>query len=132
MACRVDHFLTDRFALNRKTLAEVVAAPLKKMNIKEFDGWQTDLLTSMQNLLEQSQSKMSSNPTFWKDFNEDSPIYRSMVEGAHRFWVNHQFEAIGQRMAQETESLRSDIEKLNKNKEDINKRKDALHNSLKN
>ena len=132
MACRIDHYMTDRFVQNRKTLAEEVAAPLKKMNINEFDGWQADLQTGMQNLLEQSQSKMSSDPTFWKDFNEDSPIYRSMVEGAQRFWVSHQFEAIGQRMAQETESRRSDVDQLNKNKEDIKKRKDELLNSLKN
>ena len=132
MACRIGHYMTDRFVQNRKTLAEEVTAPLKKMNIKEFDGWQADLQTGMQNLLEQSQSKMSSDPTFWKDFNEDSPIYRSMVEGAQRFWVNHQFEEIGQRMAQETKSLRSDVDQLNQNKEDIKKRKDELLNSLKN
>ena len=66
------------------------------------------------------------------NFNEDSPIYRSMVEGAQRFWVNHNFEEIGQKMAQETESLRSDVDQLNQKKKDINKRKDELHNSLKN
>ncbi len=132
MACRIGRYLSDRLVQNRKILAEEIAAPLKEMNIKEFDGWQADLEVGIQDLMEQSRKQMSSDPTFWVDFNEDSPIYRSMVEGAQRFWVSHNFEEIGQRMAQETESLRSDVDQLNQKKKDINKRKDELHNSLKN
>ena len=132
MSCRIGQYMKDRFAQNRRLLAEEVAAPLKSQNIPESDQWRTDLQAGMQDLLEQSRKKMAADPTFWKDFNQDSPIYRSMVEGAHQFWVNHNFEEIEDKMRQETESLQNDVQALNQKKEGIQKREEELNGRLKN
>jgi len=131
MACRIERFMNDRFIQNRQILSEEVAAPLEKLGIKEFDEWQADFEIAIRVILERARKEMAADPTFWMDFNQASPIYRSIIEGAQQFLISHDFEGIRNRMAQEAESLQMDVDRLNQKKADIQKRKNELNNSLK-
>jgi hypothetical protein len=75
---------------------------------------------------------MAANPGFWRDFSPNSPVYRDMVEGVHRFWAEHQFEEIERRMETAATAWRTDIETLNKKKDAIQKSREGLNNALKN
>jgi hypothetical protein len=55
-----------------------------------------------------------------------------MVEDANRFWAEHQFEEIGDQMAQEIDSMQATEEELNQKKEQIQKRREDLNSAFKN
>jgi hypothetical protein len=132
MECRIRQYMAARAAQYQEILADEIAAPLEKLNIKEFDQWKAELQAGMKSYAERLRSEMDANPRFWRDFNQDAPIYRNMIEGVHRFWADHHFEEIGRRMEQASAERRSAIEQLNQKKEQIQKSKEGLNNALKN
>jgi hypothetical protein len=132
MECRLRHYMAARAAQYQEILANEIAAPLARLNIKEFDQWKADLQAGMKKYAERIRSEMTANPGFWRDFNQQLPIYQSMVEGVHRFWADHHFEEIGRRMEQAAVAGRAGVEQLNQKKEQIQKGKEGLNNALKN
>lgn len=132
MVCRIRQYMAARAAQYQEILTHEIAAPLERLNIKEFDQWQADLQNGIKKNTEQIRSEMATNPGFWRDFSQKSPIYQNMVAGVHRFWVDHQFEEIGRRMAQAAEAGRVKFEQLNEKKAQIQKGKEDLNNALKN
>lgn len=132
MECRIRQYMAASAAHWQEILTNEIAAPLQTLNIKEFDQWKADLQAGMRKHEEQARAEMVANPNFWLEFNQGSPIYRSMVEGVHRFWADHRFEEISRRMEESAAGLRVGVEKLNKKKEDIQKSEESLNNALKN
>ena len=132
MECRIQHYMAARAAQYQDILANEIAAPLEKMNIREFDQWKAELQAGMKKVAERFRSEMAANPRFWREFNRDTPVYQSMVAGVHRFWADHQFEEIGRRMEQAAESRRAEIAQLNQKKEQIQKGRESLNSALKN
>lgn len=132
MACRTRQYLAASAAKWQAILANEIAAPLETLHIKEFDQWKADLQAGMRRHAERAKAEMAANPGFWRGFSPDSPVYRDMVEGVHRFWAEHQFEEIERRMETAATAWRADIETLNKKKDAIQKSKEGLNNALKN
>lgn len=132
MECRIRQYVARRAAQYQEILANDIAAPLERLNIKEFDQWKADLQAGMKKYAERIRSEMTANPSFWRDFNQNAPIYQSMIEGVHRFWADHQFEEIGRRMEQAAAASKAGVEQLNQKKEQIQKGKEGLNNALKN
>jgi len=132
MECRLRQYMEARAAQYQKILANEIAAPLEKLNIKEFDQWKAELQAGMKKYAERFRSEMTTNPSFWRNFNQKAPIYQSMIEGVHRFWSDHQFEEIGRRMEQAAAASQAEVEQLNQKKEQIQKGKEGLNNALKN
>ena len=79
-------------------LAREIAAPLEKLDIREFDQWKADLQAGMKRQADRFRTEMTANPRFWRDFNQNAPIYKNIIEGAHRFYADHHFEEIGRPM----------------------------------
>jgi hypothetical protein len=131
MECRLRQYMAARAAQSQEILANEIAAPLARLEIKEFDQWKADLQAGMQKHAERIRSRMAATPGFWKDFNQQAPIYQSMIEGVHRFWADHQFEEIGRRMEQAAAAGRAGVEQLNQKKEQIQKGRESLNNALK-
>ena len=98
MECRIRQYMAARAAQYQDILASEIAAPLEKLNIKEFDQWKADLQAGMKRQADRFRTEMTANPSFWRDFDRNAPIYKSMIEGAHRFYADHHFEEIGRRM----------------------------------
>ncbi len=132
MVCRIRQYMAARAAQYQEILADEIAAPLDRLNIKEFDQWKVDLQSGIKKSTEQIRSEMATNPGFWRNFSQKSPIYQKMVAGVHRFWVDHQFEEIGRRMEEAAEAGRVAFEQLNQKKVKIQKGKEDLNNTLKN
>jgi hypothetical protein len=132
MECRLRQYMAARAAQYQEILANEIAAPLARLNIKEFDQWKADLQAGMKMYAERFRSEMTANRSFWRDFNQQAPIYQSMIEGVHRFWADHQFEEIGRRMEQAAAASKAEVEQLNQKKEQIQKGKEGLNNALKN
>jgi hypothetical protein len=132
MECRIRQYMESRAAQYQDILANEIAAPLEKLGIKEFDQWKAELQDGMRRYAERFRSEMEANPRFWRDFNQNAPIYQSMIAGVHRFWDDHQFDEIGRRMEQAAAARRSEVERLNQKKEQIQKGKESLNNALKN
>ena len=132
MDCRIRQYMAARAAQWQAILANEIATPLETLNNKEFDQWKADLQAGMKKLAERARSEMASNPRFWREFNQNAPVYRSMVDGVHQFWADHRFEEIGRRMEEAASVWRADVEKLNNKKEEIQKSKEGLNNALKN
>jgi hypothetical protein len=132
MECRLRLYMAARAAQYQEVLANEIAAPLEKLNIKEFDQWKSDLQAGLKKYTEQFRSEMAANPSFWREFSHNAPIYKHMIDGAHRFWADHQFEEIGHKMEQAAAARRFEVEELNKKKEQIQKGKESLNNALKN
>ena len=132
MECRIQQYMAGRAAQYQEILADEIATPLKTLNTKEFDQWKADLQAGMKNYAERFRREMAANPRFWRDFNQNAPIYQSMIEAVHQFWSDHQFEEIGRRMEQAADARRSEVEQLNRKKEQIQKSKEGLNNALKN
>jgi cell division protein FtsL len=132
MACRIRQYVASRFMQSRDYLQKEVAAPLKELDIKQFDQWIGDLQKGVQDLADQFESRISTDPGFWRNFDRNSPLYQSMVEDANRFWTEHQFEQIGDQMAQEIDSMQAAEEELNQKKEQIQKRREDLNSAFKN
>jgi len=110
MECRIRQYVARRAAQYQEILANDIAAPLERLNIKEFDQWKADLQAGMKKYAERIRSEMTANPSFWRDFNQNAPIYQSMIEGVHRFWADHQFEEIGRRMEQAAAACKAGVE----------------------
>ena len=83
-------------------------------------------------MAEQFESKMSADPGFWRNFDKNSPLYKRMTEDVNRFWTEHQFEEIGNNMAQEMVLMQNAEEELNQKKTQIQKRKEDLDSAFKN
>jgi cell division protein FtsB len=132
MECRIRQYMAASAVHWQEILTNEIAAPLQTLNIKEFDQWKADLQAGMRKHAEQARAEMAANPNFWLEFNQGSPIYRSMVDGVHRFWADHRFEEISRRMEESAAGWRVGVEKLNKKKEDIQKSEESLNNALKN
>lgn len=132
MECRIHAFMQDRFETYRGILREEVAEPLGKHNIAGYDQWQADLEAGMEDLREEIREEMVKNPRFWREFDETSPVYRAMVDGANQFWETHDFDAIGRRLEAEATPLKADIESLQKHQEENQARNDVLNSRLKN
>ena len=75
---------------------------------------------------------MTANPSFWRNFDRNAPIYKSMIEGAHRFYADHHFEEIGRRMEESLAARQAEVAQLNQKKDQIQKSKEGLNNALKN
>ena len=132
MNCRIRQYIAAHAARAQAVLANEIAAPLEKMNIKEFDQWKADLHAGLKMFAERIRGEMAANPMFWKNFNQSSPLYQSVVAAVHRFWADHQFEEIGHRMEQAAAERQSEVEQLNQKKEQIQKGRESLNNALKN
>lgn len=132
MACRIRQYVSARFMQSRDILQREVAAPLQELDIREFDQWKTDLQKGVQDLAEQFESKMSTDPGFWRNFDRNSPLYKRMIEDVNRFWTDHKFDEIGGQMAQEIVAMQTAEEELNRKKEQIQKRKEDLNSAFKN
>lgn len=132
MECRIRQYMAGRAAQWQAILANEIAAPLETLKIKEFDQWKTDLHAGIRKHAERIRAEMAANPTFWREFNQNSPLYRSMVEGVHRFWADHHFEEIGRRMEGAATAWREDAKILDEKKQAIQKQKESLNNALKN
>jgi TRAP-type C4-dicarboxylate transport system permease small subunit len=124
--------MAARAAQYKKILSDEVAAPLERLNIHEFDQWKADLQAGMNDLSDRFKREMAADSSFWRNFNQNAPIYQSLIEGVHRFWSDHRFEAIGQRMEAAASARRAEIEQLNQKKAQIQKSKEGLNNALKN
>jgi hypothetical protein len=94
--------------------------------------WKAELQAGMKTFAERFRSEMAANPRFWRDFNQNAPIYQSMVAGVYRFWADHQFEEIGRRMEQAAGARQSEVEQLNQKKEQLQKGRKSLNDALKN
>jgi len=132
MACRIRQYVSVRFMQSRDILKREVAAPLQELDLKQFDKWIADLQKGVRDLAEQFESKMSTDPGFWRNFDQNSPLYQRMIEDANRFWTDHNFEEIGNNMAQEMVLMQNAEEELNQKKAQIQKRKEDLDNAFKN
>ena len=132
MACRIRQYVASRFMQSCDYLQREVAAPLQELDLKQFDQWLGDLQKGTQDLADQFESRISVDPGFWRNFDRNSPLYQRMIEDANRFWTEHQFEEIGDQMAQEIESMQAAEEELNQKKEQIQKRKEDLNSAFKN
>jgi cell division protein FtsL len=132
MACRIRQYVASRFMQSRDYLQKEVAAPLKELDIKQFDQWLGDLQKGAQDLADQFESRISADPGFWRNFDRNSPLYQRMVEDTNRFWTEHQFEEIGDQMVQEIDSMQAAEEELNQKKEQIQKRREDLDSAFKN
>jgi hypothetical protein len=132
MECRIRQYMAARAAQCQEVLASEIAAPLERLNIKEFDQWKTDLQAGMQRYTDRFRTEMAANPGFWRGFNRDAPIYKSMIEGVQRFYADHHFEEIGRRMEESLAARQAEVEQLNQKKDQIQKSKEGLNNALKN
>ncbi|MGW8188243.1 MAG: hypothetical protein ACWGNK_13280, partial [Desulfobacterales bacterium] len=132
MACRIRQYVASRFMQSRDYLQREVAAPLQELDIKQFDQWIGDLQKGVQDLADQFESRISVDPGFWRNFDQNSPLYQRMIEDANQFWTEHQFEEIGDQMAQEIASMQAAEEELNQKKAQIQKRKEDLNSAFKN
>jgi hypothetical protein len=132
MECRIRQYMAARAAQYQDVLANEIAAPLEKLGIKEFDQWKAELQAGMKAYAERFRSEMAANPRFWRDFNQNAPIYQSMMAAVHQFWADHQFEEIGRRMEQAAAARQSEVEQLNQKKGQIQKGKESLNSALKN
>jgi cell division protein FtsL len=132
MECRIRQYMAARAAQYQDILAREIAAPLEKLNIKEFDQWKADLQAGMKRQADRFRTEMTANPGFWRDFNQNAPIYKNMIEGAHRFYADHHFEEIGRRMEESSAARRAEVDQLNQKKDQIQKSKEGLNNALKN
>ena len=132
MECRIRQYMAARASQYQDILASEIAAPLEKLNIKEFDQWKADLQAGMKRQADRFRTEMTANPSFWRDFNQNAPIYKNMIEGAHRFYADHHFEEIGRRMEESSAARRAEVDQLNQKKDQIQKSKEGLNNALKN
>ena len=131
MECRIRTYMAARADQYQNVLIQEFAVPLGHLNIKEFDQWREDLRAGIQRHIERIKSEMAANPKFWRDFNQDSAVYLSMVQGVQRFWTEHQFEEIGRRMEQAASLGQTEIEQLNQKKAKIANERDNLNKMLK-
>jgi len=132
MECRIRQYMAARAAQYKEVLASEIAGPLERLNIKEFDQWKADLQAGMQRYADRFRTEMTANPGFWRNFDRNTPIYKSMIDGAHRFYADHHFEEIGRRMGESLAAGRAEVEQLNQKKDQIQKSKEGLNNALKN
>ncbi|NIO04392.1 MAG: hypothetical protein GTN74_07175 [Proteobacteria bacterium] len=132
MECRIQAFIQGRFSQYRRVLREEVAAPLERLNLKELNDWKAHVNAGIERVRDDFQKEISENPRFWRTFDKESPIYQKMVEAANRFWADHQFEAVGQKMKEEAALLRTAIHGIQSKQEQIKKRNDQLNDRLKN
>ena len=132
MECRIRQYMAARAAQYQDILAREIAAPLEKLNIKEFDQWKADLQAGMKRQEDRFRTEMTANPSFWRNFDRNTPIYKNMIEGAHRFYADHHFEEIGRRMEESSAARRAEVDQLNQKKDQIQKSKEGLNNALKN
>ncbi len=131
MECRIRQYMEARGAQYYEILTNEIAALLERLNIQEFDQWKANLQEGLKRFVERFRNEMATNPRFWRNFNENAPIYQSMVEGAHRFWVDHHLEGIGRRMEAAADARQAETEKLNQEKDQIKKSKEGLNSALK-
>jgi hypothetical protein len=132
MECRIRQYMAARASQYQDILASEIAAPLAKLNIKEFDQWKADLQAGMKRQADRFRTEMTANPSFWRDFNQHASIYKNMIEGAQRFYADHHFEEIGRRMGESSDARRAEVDQLNQKKDQIQKSKEGLNNALKN
>ena len=132
MECRIRQYMAARAAQYQEVLASEIAAPLERLNIKEFDQWKADLQAGMKRYTDRFRTEMTANPSFWRNFDRNAPIYKSMIEGAHRFYADHHFEEIGRRMEESLAARQAEVAQLNQKKDQIQKSKEGLNNALKN
>ena len=132
MECRIRQYMAARAAQCQEVLASEIEAPLERLNIKEFDQWKADLQAGMQRYTDRFRTEMTTNPSFWRNFDRNAPIYKSMIEGAHRFYADHHFEEIGRRMEESLAARQAEVAQLNQKKDQIQKSKEGLNNALKN
>ncbi|MFZ0131769.1 MAG: hypothetical protein WAK95_04455 [Desulfobacterales bacterium] len=132
MACRTRQFVTARFIHGREILKKEVAAPLKELGLEEFDQWQADLQQGIQDLENQFDSGVAADPGFWRKFDRASALHQRMIDGASQFWVDHKFDEVGDKMAQEIAVMQAAEEELNQKKAQIQKRKDDINSAFKN
>jgi len=132
MACRIRQFVAAHFLRSREILQKEVAAPLKEVGLEEFDQWQADLQKGVQDLENQFDSWIAADPGFWRNFGRTSPFHQRMIDGANQFWVNHKFDEVGDKMAQEVVLMQAAEEELNQKKAQIQKRKDDINSAFKN
>jgi hypothetical protein len=130
--CRIRQYMAARAAQYQEVLASEIAAPLERLNIKEFDQWKADLQAGMQRYTDRFRTEMTANPSFWRNFDRNASIYKSMIEGAHRFYADHHFEEIRRRMGESLAARQAEVEQLNQKKDQIQKSKEGLNNALKN
>jgi hypothetical protein len=132
MECRIRQYMAARAAQYQEVLASEIAAPLERLNIKEFDQWKADLQAGMKRYADRFRTEMTANHGFWRNFDRNAPIYKSTIEAAHRFYADHHFEEIGRRMEESSAARRAEVEQLNQKKDQIQKSKEGLNNALKN
>jgi len=132
MECRIRQYMAARAAQSQEVLASEIGAPLERLNIKEFDQWKADLQAGIQWYTDRFRTELTANPSFWRNFDRNAPIYKSMIEGAHRFYADHHFEEIGRRMEESLAARQAEVEQLNQKKNQIQKSKEGLNNALKN
>ena len=132
MACRLKQYINLRFDQYRQVLENDIAAPIQRLDLSDFDQWKTDLQAGVQTLIAEINQQLTANPGFWKDFDENAPLYKRMVEGAQRFWDDLRFEEIGLKMEQAATEQREAANKLNRKQERIKQREEELNNTFKN
>jgi hypothetical protein len=132
MECRIQQYMAARASQYTEILKNEVAAPLQKLGVTEFDQWKTDLQVGTRALAEQFRKDIAADPAFWRNFNQNSPLYRRMMEGADRFWADHKFEEMGRKMEADTDNLRGEVDQLNQKQDQIRKRQGVLSSKLKN
>jgi cell division protein FtsL len=119
MECRIRQYIAARAAQYQGILANEIAAPLDKLNINEFDQWKADLQAGIQRYTDRFRAEMTANSSFWRNFDRNAPIYKSMIEGIHRFYADHHFEKIGRRMEESLAARQAEVEQLNQKKTQI-------------
>jgi cell division protein FtsL len=132
MTCRISQFMRLSYENYRVVLEKEIAAPLAGLDIGEFEQWRADLQSGIQRLVGIYQEEVSANPVYWKTFDENSPLYRTMVDQAHRFRTDHSFEEMDRWMAQALADRQNDAEQLYQKQEQIKKREEELGKTLKN
>ena len=132
MACRLKQYMNLRFSQYRQVLEKEIAAPIQRLNIRDFDQWKTDLQAGVQTLITDFDQQLSANPGFWKNFDENAPLYKRMVERTKRFWNDNRFEEIGHKMEQAATERQEAVEKLNQRQEQNKKREEELNKTFKN
>ena len=132
MACRIRQYVASRFMQSRDILKRKVAAPLRELDLNQYDQWIADLQKGVADLADQFENKLSTEPGFWKNFDQNSPLYQRMIEDMNRFWNNHNFDEIGDQMKQEIVAMQTAEEELNRKKGQIQKRKEGLDSAFKN
>ena len=132
MECRIGQYMRLRYEQYNEVLENEILLPLESLNISGFDQWRADLKRGTERVVALFKEGTATDPKFWKYFNETSPLYKSMVDGVHKFWNENRFEEIGTKMEQAATEQRETVKELNQKQEQIKKREEKLNSTFKN